>query len=199
MRRASYFLLFLILLPGRLQAAAGPAALIPDVKQDCLKKVCFETEKEINGMKQPLRGMGLLEYLGFDMYTGALYAPSEAQSIEAVLGDVPKSLVLHYHRGIKIEWMNKAAEKILQKNPNIHYAEIEERVKQIGAAYKKVKKNDRYELTYVPGTGTSLFLNDEHQITIPGEDFARAYLGIWISEYPANKGLRDRLLGIRKE
>jgi len=38
-------------------------------------------------------------------------------------------------------------------------------------------------------------LNNESQGTIPGQDFAFAYFGIWLGEKPINKKFRDRLLG----
>ena len=72
---------------------------------------------------------------------------------------------------------------------------LQERLDRIAAAYEKVGKDDRYELRYMPGAGTTLLLNDREIITLPGEDFARAYMGIWLSETPANKKFRDKLLG----
>ncbi len=162
----------------------------------CLKEVCFALDKEIAGQKLPLHGVGDLQYLMLDMYTGAFYAPADVKTSADALADVPKALVLEYHRGIKVKWMNEAAEKILRKNPENDIKALQSRIDQIAAAYQKVSKGDRYELRYEPGTGTSLLLNDKLIVTIPGVDFARAYLGIWLSEYPANKKFRDKILGL---
>jgi len=193
---------FETLLPGLLlwmicfAGAVPPAAAENQEKPGCLNDVCFETVKDINGAAVPLRGIGLLEFLSVDLYTAAFYVPAEADTLEKVLGDTPKSLVIEYHHGIKVKWMNEAAEKTLKKNPGVNFPAIEERVRQIAAAYKKVDKNDRYELCYEPGRGTSLYLNGEVQITLPGQDFAAAYFGIWISDYPARDKLRDQLLNL---
>lgn len=161
---------------------------------NCPDQVCFDNNVMIAGTAVPLRGTGLLEFLKFDMYTAGFYVPENVHGIEGVLGDVPKRLELHYHRGIKVEWMNKAAQKIMEKNPGVEYEKIRTRVEQISAAYKKVEKGDRYALQYEPGKGTTLLLNNVPQINIPGLDFAHAYFGIWLSEYPANKELRDALI-----
>jgi chalcone isomerase-like protein len=58
-----------------------------------------------------------------------------------------------------------------------------------------VSPGDRYALTYVPDVGTELRLNEESLATIPGEDFAEAYFGIWLGDQPLDEGLRDKLLG----
>ncbi len=136
----------------------------------------------------------MLEYLKFDLYTAALYAPSATNSIEAILGDVPKSLVLHYHRNIKKDWMIKASRDRIKKNPENNTKNLEGRLIQLDSAYQNVKKGDRYELRYEPEIGTSLILNGQLQATIPGEDFQRAFFGIWLSRLPLNKKLRDSLL-----
>lgn len=160
----------------------------------CDGKACFEDRVMIGGIEVPLRGTGMLEFLKFDMYSAALYIPENIQGIDAVLDAPLKRLELSYHRSIKVEWMNKAAAKIMEKNPDVDFEAIRERVEQISAAYKRVEKGDRYALQYEALSGTTLLLNEEPQITIPGADFARAYFGIWLSEYPANTHLRDALI-----
>lgn len=146
----------------------------------------------------PLQGVELLEYIKLDFYTAALYAPANTSTIEAVLSNTPKSLVFHYHRAIKKEWMVEASRNRIKKNPTNNLPLLEDRLKQLDNAYQKVKKGDRYELRYEPETGTSLILNGQLQATIPGEDFQKAFFGIWLSDVPLNKNLRDKLLRIKK-
>ncbi len=160
----------------------------------CKDSVCFEPAVKIAGRDIPLKGMGLLEYVRFDLYTAALYAPAEVKTIDAVLGNAPKSLILRYHRTIKKEIMIKASRDRILKNPEVNSTALEDRLKQLDAAYQSVKKGDRYELRYEPGAGTSLILNGKLQATIPGKDFQKAFFGIWLSRVPLNKKLRDSLL-----
>lgn len=165
----------------------------------CKKKVCFESTKEISGSPLPIHGVELLEYIKLDLYTAALYAPADMASSDTVLKNVPKSLVLHYHRAIKKEWMTQASRDRIKKNPVNDSAKLEDRLKQLDAAYQKVTKGDRYELRYEPDVGTSLILNGKLQATIQGEDFQKAFFGIWLSDVPLNKKLRDKLLKIEKQ
>lgn len=163
----------------------------------CPHGACFDGQKEVEGQRLPLRGTGLLQYLKLDIYSGAFYAPEHVDTPEEALADVPKSLILQYHRGIKVKWMQQASERILKKNPAVDLQALKPRLDLIAGAYQKVEKGDRYELRYAPGKGTTLLLNDREVIQVPGEDFARAYLGIWLSEKPANARFRDSLLGRR--
>jgi hypothetical protein len=160
----------------------------------CKNSICFESPLKISGHEVPIRGIALLEYLRFDLYTAALYAAPEIKTIDTVLGNTPKSLVLHYHRTIKKEVMIKASRDRILKNSAIDSKALEDRLKQLDAAYQNVKKGDRYELRYEPNVGTSLILNGKLQATIQGEDFQKAFFGIWLSRVPLNKKLRDALL-----
>ncbi len=160
----------------------------------CKKSICFNRTQEIAGQQIPIKGAELLEYLMLDLYTAALYAPADIKTIDGILGNVPKSLVLHYHRTIKKEWMIKASRDRIKKNKDNNAVALEDRLKQLDAAYQTVQRGDRYELRYEPGIGTSLILNGKLQATIQGEDFQRAFFGIWLSKLPLNKKLRDHLI-----
>lgn len=173
---------------------AGNISSAPIRGNICKKSTCFESAVKIAGGEIPVKGIDLLEYLKFDFYTAALYAPTEVKTIDAVLGNVPKSLILHYHRFIKKEWMIKASRDRISKNHEVDSKALENQLRQLDAAYQNVKKGDRYELRYEPGTGTSLILNGKLQAVIPGEKFQKAFFGIWLSRVPLNKKLRDSLL-----
>lgn|GEM_PF-337948 len=160
----------------------------------CKKTVCFESSQIITSKKIPIHGVDLLEYVKLDLYTAALYAPAEIKTIDGILGEIPKSLVLHYHRTIKKELMIKASRDRIKKNPDNNSVALEGRLLQLDKAYQTVQKGDRYELRYEPGIGTSLILNGKLQATIQGEDFQRAFFGIWLSRLPLNKKLRDHLI-----
>ncbi len=181
---AAFALIFWVSLP-HMPAASG---------EKCLDDVCFAQTPD-SGAETKLRGIKLFEYWMFDLYTAALYLPAGVRTIDEVLSPVPKSLVLHYHRTIKASQMNEAAAKAMRKNPDFDEAVLRERIETIEKVYETVNKGDRYELRYVPEKGTVLLRNGEVQVTIPGEDFARVYFGIWLGHHPLNTELRDVLIG----
>lgn len=158
----------------------------------CKNSVCFEQTKTLQGRNFPVRGLADFRYFFMDVYTAALYAPGSAD-LNNILSGIPKSLILNYHRRIKKEWMIKAAQDRLAANPQVNLPALRSRLNQMNAVYEDVKEGDRYELRYEPGRGTSLYLNGRLKTTIPGEDFQRAYFGIWLSEKPISKKFRDQL------
>ncbi len=63
------------------------------------------------------------------------------------------------------------------------------------SSIKVINKGSVVHLDYIPGAGTRVTVNGEESITIPGEDFFRAMLHIWIGDKPVDGRLRDAMLG----
>ena len=161
----------------------------------CIGEVCFDSRRRIGEADLPLLGASLKRYLFFDVYSIALYGPADARSPGAISSDVPKQLSLYYHRSIDKEDIIRAADTVLRKNPSVDMPALRARLEQLNAKYQDVAKGDRYDLIYQPGVGTKLLFNDTLATVIPGADFGRAYLGIWLSKHPIDRALRDALLG----
>jgi hypothetical protein len=156
---------------------AGGSVRLPDVQVP--RAVLIE------GERVPLRGAGSLNFLGFHVYDAAFYVPDSARG-EAVLGPVPKRLLLHYRRTIEAAKIVTASEKALRGNPGLDLAALRERLDRIHAAFRTVHKGDEYELIYHPAAGTTLRRNGTAVCVLPGDDFAAAYFGIWVSDHALN-------------
>jgi len=177
---------------------AEAAGLMPPGLTRCVKSTCVPTQQAVGPLALPLNGLQLFEYWGFNLYTAALYAPAGTETSAEVLADIPKSLVLHYHRKIRADQIIKAAEHNLVKNPANDITVLRPALDSLHKAFVNVDNGDTYELRYEPGKGTELLFNGETKITVPGADFQRAYFGIWLSDYSLNSKLRDALLGKTK-
>jgi hypothetical protein len=147
----------------------------------------------------PLRGTGRLVWMRLvTVYDAALYLPAGVPGKD-VLTDVPKQLELSYHISIKGPKFGESAEPYLEKNvPPQDLAKLRPRIEQLNKLYRDVKEGDRYALTYAPGKGTTLSLNNEPLGTIEGADFAAAYFAIWIGAKPISDSMRDDLVGLTK-
>lgn len=132
----------------------------------------------------------------FKLYDAALYT-STGGSAQTVLGATqPFRLQFRYLRTIDKPIILESASKMLQRNLTAEeLSAIQDRVDQINNAYTTVNKGDRSALTFTPGQGTTLSINGEDQITIPGDDFARLYFEIWLGEKPISTDLKINLLG----
>ena len=144
-----------------------------------------------------VHGVGLLRYrIVFRGYVAALYL-TEGVSGKDALTDVPRRLELSYFWSIGGDDFGDAANQLLEREyASAELTLLKPRIDQLHKAYRDVSPGDRYALTYIPGIGTELRLNDEPLVTVPGQDFAEAYFGIWLGDQPLDEGLRDKLLGM---
>ena len=155
---------------------------------------------QIGGSELTLNGAGVRTRVFFRVYVGALYLQKKAGSTDAVLGDAgAKRVAMHLLRDLEAEQLLSAFNDGLKKNhaPD-QLARLEPQVKQLDGiftAVKAVKKGDVVLLDYLPGAGTRVTVRGEDRGTIPGEDFNRALLRIWLGEQPADAALKTAMLG----
>jgi len=50
-------------------------------------------------------------------------------------------------------------------------------------------------MIYIPGEGTKIYKNKALKSTAQGLDFKKVLFGIWLCNKPADKGLKDLMLG----
>jgi long-chain acyl-CoA synthetase len=168
---------------------------------------------EIDGVKIPdrvtlgkadlvLNGAGVRTRAFFRVYVGALYLPQKTNSAQAALaGSGARRIAMHMLRDLTAEQLfsalsdglkaNHAPEELARLDPQVGQLET------IFSAVKAAKTGDVILLDYVPGTGTSVSVNADGKGVIPGEDFNRALLRIWLGESPADSALKKAMLGSR--
>jgi hypothetical protein len=155
---------------------------------------------QLGGSELTLNGAGVRTRVFFKVYVGALYLQKKAGSTDAVLGDAgAKRIAMHLLRDLEAEQLLSALNDGLKKNhAPAELARLEPQVKQLDGiftAVKAVKKGDAVLLDYLPGAGTRVTVRGEDRGTIPGEDFNRALLRIWLGEQPADAALKTAMLG----
>jgi hypothetical protein len=173
--------------------ATLPAASLAEPRE--IEDVPFPGEVAAGDETLELAGLGLLRYrILFRGYVGGLYLPDGVPT-SSTLENVPKALELYYFWDIKGRFFGEAADELLAKHlPPERFAALRGRLDRLHALYRDVEAGDRYRLTYVPGTGTTLSYNGETLGTIPGADFAVEYFGIWLGAKPLDEAFRDQML-----
>jgi len=165
-----------------------------------IEGVTLADKVQLAGSELALNGAGVRTRVFFKIYVGALYLQKKTASTDAVLGDAgAKRIAMHMLRDLEAEQLFSALNEGLKKNhaPD-QLARLEPQVKQlegIFTAVKAVKKGDVVLLDYLPGAGTRVTVRGEDKGTIPGEDFNRALLRIWLGEQPADGALKKAMLG----
>ncbi len=160
-----------------------------------IEGVTFRDRVEVNGTDLDIRGTGVFRYLKFiKAYVGALYMPVNVPS-EEVLSDTPKRLEVEYFYAIKGEDFGPATNKVMAQNVDAAtFTRLKPLVEYHNSLYRDVAPGDRYSLTYTPGKGTVLALNDKPLGVIEGADFAAAVFSMWLGEKPMNKAFKNQLL-----
>lgn len=133
----------------------------------------------------------------FKLYDVALFSDSSADIDADSLLDGSNRVYLEfdYLRKIDKSTILKSSKSIIPKNmSDAEFASINDRVRMINEAYRTVGKGDRSALSFIPGQGTTLWINEEAVLTVPGEDFARLYFRIWLGPAPISEKMRDALL-----
>ncbi len=162
-----------------------------------IEGVVFDDVVQIDQTRFDLQGTALLRYMVvFKGYVGAFYLP-ENMGYRQALQDVPRHLVLEYFHAIKAGQFAKATRVTIAENLTAEELKrLEPSIEKLADAYRDVSPGDRYALTYFPGQGTRLALNDKILTVIPGAAFSRAVFSIWIGSRPIDKTFRDQVLGI---
>ena len=172
---------------------AGMADTAPSV---CHDGFCFSARDTADGVPLTLRGVSTFRYWGFRVYTGALYIPTSEASSDTILGEIPKKLVLRYHRSISVDQFVEKSEEILGKHPQLSLIKLRPFLSRMQSMYVPVEDGDAYAITYNPARGElRLFFNERLLGAITDPEFARAYFGIWVSNYSVSDDFTDELLG----
>jgi Chalcone isomerase-like len=179
----------LVLLP-----CAVPAAEVEGVKLPDNARV---TE---GGAELVLNGAGVRTRFMFRVYVGALYVQKKTSAASAVISDAgAKRIALYMLRELSSAQFVSALEDGLKNNHSAEeLAKLDAAIKQLRAifdAVKTAKAGDVILIDYLPGAGTRITVNGAVRGTIPGDDFNRALLRIWLGDNPADGDLKKGLLG----
>ena len=140
----------------------------------------------------------------FRVYVGALYLEKSLakKSLPAntIINDAgAKRIALHMLRELPADQFTDALEDGLKNNNAAEeLPKLVARVKQLRAVFDAVKiakVGDVIVIDFLPGAGARITINGDVKTTIPGEDFSRALLRIWLGDKPADGSLKKGLLG----
>ena len=133
-------------------------------------------------------------FFGMDILAAVLYLNGPNQPKD-VLKDIPKRLAFCYFRNFTAEEFVEQTRELMEKNnaPSV-FSKIRGEIDSFNRLYQNVKKGDCYSLTYLPGLGTTLRLNNKKLGTIKGAAFAKALFRVWFGPKPFQQDLKDQLL-----
>jgi hypothetical protein len=161
--------------------------------------VAFKNTREINGETLTLNGAGFRTFLGFKMYSGALYLKAKSKnSPEIINGDFPMAVsMIIISSLITGEKLEKSTLEGFQKSTNKNCIPIELEIKKFVATINEnLLQGDAYDFVYFPNVGTEIIKNGESKTIIKGLPFKKALFGIWLGGLPAQNELKNKMLGL---
>lgn len=173
-------------------ALAGTAAA-----RDC-DGVSFPEQIQAHGQTLTLNGLGLRKatIFGIKVYVGALYLPHATGDAAAILASQqPVELELRFVFHVSAGQLRDAWQEGFEKSAPGELRRLQSRIAQLNGWMKAVGSGQRMTFLRIPGVGIQYSLDGAVQGTIPGDDFAKAFLAIWLGSSPPNPELRSGLLG----
>lgn len=173
--------------------AAGAAVDIEGVK--------FADTTKVGDTELVLNGAGLRSKFFLKVYAVGLYLAEKRHSADDLLAlKGAKRLHLVTLRDLTAAQFADALVEGIHKNlSEAEVAPLKIRVEQFRSAILALQSAPRgatVDIDWLPASGTRLVFNGEQRgEDIPGEDFYRALLKIWLGERPAQDNLKARLLG----
>ncbi len=130
------------------------------------------------------------------LMTALLSAPASALTVEGV--DVPDTYSA-MDTELKLNGAGTRSKWFMDLYVGgLDMASIQEDVDQFMAVFQEeITEGDVFDLVYLPGEGVRVLKNGEHKDTVGDLAFKKALFGIWLSDKPAQKDLKEKMLGQR--
>ncbi len=150
------------------------------------------------GEELKLNGVGVREKFWMDMYAGALYLDKKNADANGIInGNQPMAIKLHIvSKLITSEKMIDAVNEGFENATNGKTSGISKEIAQFKSYFsEQINKDDIFDIVYLPKEGVKVYKNKAPLGTIKGMEFKRALFGIWLSNKPADKDLKNAMLG----
>lgn len=162
--------------------------------------VKYEDAMELAGTRLALNGAGIRTKVIFKVYTAGLYLPRKAATAEEVLAQPgAKRISLTMLRDVDADEFGAAFAKGIEENNDpatlVRLAASIQRMNRIFAEHRKLATGDGITIDWTPG-GTSIRVKGAAQgEPIREPEFYPALLRIWLGPAPADRSLKEALLG----
>lgn len=145
-----------------------------------------------------LNGAGLRKKFVVKVYAGGLYLLQKSNDAAKIIAaDEPMTIRLHFiHDSVSADKLIGAWNDGFANATGGNITSLKAQIDRFNAFFKQdAKKGDVYDLMYLPGKGVSVSLNAKTAGVVEGLEFKKALFGIWLGEKPADKDLRNGMLG----
>lgn len=160
--------------------------------------VSFPDQVQVEGSALSLNGLGLrlATMLKVKVYVGALYVAKTSSDPGAILGaSTPYELILQFVRDVGAGDIRNGWQEGFEKNSKAQLPALKERIAMLNGWMADMKSGKRLTFIHKPGSGFEVNVNGAVKGTVKGDDFAKAFLSIWLGGDPPNSEIKAGLLG----
>ncbi len=147
-----------------------------------------------------LNGGGLRQKLWIDLYVGGLYLPERTNSSRRIIeADQVQAIRLQIvSRLITSEKMKKAIDEGMQKSTGGNTGPLADKIESFKSFFsiEEIVKGDLFDIVYFPDKGVVVYKNEKLVGVVDGLRFKQALWGIWLGDEPADKDLKEGMLGL---
>lgn len=166
--------------------------------QKTVSGVKVDEKMSLEGQNLVLNGAGIREKMWIDLYVGSLYLPKKSASAKEIMDSKEGAAIkLNIISGmITSDKMISAINEGFENATNNATAPLKTKIDKFKGFFKdEIKKGDVFIIMNVPSEGVVVYKNGAKKGTIEGHDFKKALFGIWLCDKPADKDLKDGMLG----
>ena len=150
-----------------------------------------EVAAEVPGAR--LLGAGRMRYLGLRVYDARLWAAAAPAALDWAAAAL--ALELEYARSLDGTLIADRSLSEMLRQGEIEPAKARRWLLAMQQIFPDVQAGDRITGVNVPDAGARFLVNGRHRGDVREPEFARLFLGIWLSPRTSEPTLRDALLG----
>lgn len=150
----------------------------------------------VEGKTLQLNGAGLHKATIFKIraVAASLYAEKRSSNASEIMNSTQvRKLVLQFQRDLSGERIANAWIDQIKGSLGQSHSTLDSRLDQLKVLLEDMSKGDSIELTFLSDR-VDFTIRGKAKGTIPGADFARALLGVWLGPKPINEQLKETLL-----
>lgn len=188
---------YLVLIAATLLSSTASAYTVSEVEfSEVVPATAERPELQLNGAS--LREL----YLLIETYVGALYLENRSTDAQTILdSEQHKRMVFHVMmRKVGARRIANALQEALVMNvTKEQHKNLTNDIHQMLSYFDgKLHRGEESHFDYIPGKGTRVTINNQVKGIIPGKDFFRALLSVWIGENPVGRSFKDDILGVNR-
>ncbi|MFV8225973.1 chalcone isomerase family protein, partial [Christiangramia aquimixticola] len=166
--------------------------------QTSVAGVTLPNSETYQGQTLQLNGAGVREKLWIDLYAGGLYLTNKSSNAASIVAaNEPMSIKLHIvSKLITSDKMIEAVNDGFENSTKGNTKPLADKIEKFKSFFsQEIKKNEIFDIVYLPQSGVTVYKNDKEVGTIEGLEFKKALFGIWLSNRPADDDLKEAMLG----